>query len=213
VQQGPIEPRPEKIAEVRPGIWYVDIDRVTDDDVRAGMENLAAAEGLIFDLRGYPGRLSTIVLAHLADKTIRSPRWCIPYLPRPDREGITFTDGGWPVEPAQPPWTKNAVFIIDGRAISYAETYMGIVEHFKLAEIVGEATAGTNGNVTAFSLPGGYSVGFTGMRVLKHDGTPHHGIGIKPTIPVERTIAGIAAGKDEFLEAAISHVEKNKPAK
>ena len=213
VQQSPIEPRPEKIAEVRPRIWYVDIDRVNDADINASMDKLAAAEGLVFDLRGYPGQLSTIVLAHLTDSAVRSAHWCIPILPRPDREGISFTDGGWPVEPAQPRWTKNTVFIIDGRAISYAETYMGIVEHFKLAEIVGEATAGTNGNVTGFALPGGYNIGFTGMRVLKHDGSTHHGIGIKPTIPVERTVAGIAAGKDEYLEAAIAQVERNRPAK
>jgi C-terminal processing protease CtpA/Prc len=209
----PAEPRPDKVCEVRPGIWYVDIDRVNDDDIRSNMDRLAAAEGLVFDLRGYPGRLSTIVLAHLTDTPLRSARWCAPYLPRPDREGMSHANGGWPVPPAEPRWTSNAAFIIDGRAISYAETYMGIVEHFKLAAIVGEATAGTNGNVTSFSLPGGYSIGFTGMRVLKHDGSVHHGIGIEPTIPVERTIEGIAADKDEFLEAAIAHVEKHAPAK
>lgn len=208
-QQGPTEPRPEKIAEIRPGIWYVDIDRVNDADIAAAMDKLAAAKGLVFDLRGYPGNLSTIVLAHLADQPIRSARWCAPFLPRPDREGISYANGGWPVMPMQPRWTGNAAFVIDGRAISYAETYMGIVEHFKLAAIVGEATAGTNGNVTGFSLPGGYSIGFTGMRVLKHDGSTHHGIGILPTIPVQRTVTGIAAGRDELLEAAVSHVEKH----
>ncbi len=212
-QESPAEPRPQPIAEVRPGIWYVDIDRVTDDDVNAAMSQLAGAGGLVFDLRGYPSRLSTVVLAHLTDKALRSAHWCIPILPRPDREGVTFTDGGWPVMPAEPRWTANAAFIIDGRAISYAETYMGIVEHFKLAAIVGETTAGTNGNVTSFTLPGGYSIGFTGMRVLKHDGSTHHGIGIRPTIPVERTIEGIAAGRDELLEAAIAHVEQHKRAK
>lgn len=212
-QQSPIEPRPEKIGEIRPGIWYVDIDRVNDADVNGAMDKLAAAEGLVFDLRGYPGRLGTVVLAHLTDVPLRSARWCIPLLPRPDREGVSFTDGGWPVPPMPPRWTKNAAFIIDGRAISYAETYMGIVEHFKLAAIVGEATAGTNGNVTSFNLPGGYSVGFTGMRVLKHDGSTHHGVGILPTIPVSRTIEGIAAGKDELLNAAVAHVEKNRAAK
>ncbi len=101
-----------------------------------------------------------------------------------------------------------AAWFVPGPAAGAGWT--GIVEHFKLAAIIGEATAGTNGNVTAFTLPGGYSVGFTGMRVLKHDGSTHHGIGIKPTIPIERTIEGIAAGKDEFLEAAILYVEKNK---
>ena len=60
--------------------------------------------------------------------------------------------------------------------------------------------------IWAFSLPGGYTVVFTGMQVLKHDGTTHHGIGTKPTVPVHRTIAGVAAKRDEVLEKAISVV-------
>ena len=48
-----------------------------------------------------------------------------------------------------------------------------------------------------------YRVIWTGMRVTKHDGTPHHGVGIHPTVPVERTRDGIAAGQDEVLEQAI----------
>ena len=202
----PIEPRPEKICELRPGVWYVDIDRVTDDDILASMDNLAAARGLVFDLRGYPGRLGTIVLAHLADRPLRSAYWCVPFVPRPDREQMAFANGGWPVPPVPPRWTRNAAFVIDGRAISYAETYMGIVEAFQLADIVGEATAGTNGNVNSFTLPGGYSIGFTGMKVRKHDGSEHHGTGVVPNVPVARTVEGIAAGRDELLDAAVELV-------
>lgn len=29
---------------------------------------------------------------------------------------------------------------------------------------------GTNGNVNPFALPGGYTVVFTGMKVIKHEG-------------------------------------------
>jgi C-terminal processing protease CtpA/Prc len=80
---------------------------------------------------------------------------------------------------------------------------MGIVEHYKLGEIVGSATAGTNGNVILFDLPGGYNVLWTGMQVLKHDGSQHHGVGILPTVPIEPTAQGIAAGHDEVLEKAV----------
>jgi len=41
------------------------------------------------------------------------------------------------------------------------------------------------------------------MKVLKHDGSQHHGVGIHPTVPVERTLQGIAAGRDEALERAL----------
>ena len=85
-----------------------------------------------------------------------------------------------------------------------AESIMGIVEAYRLGEIIGATTAGTNGNVNPFELPGGYVVSWTGMRVLKHDGSQHHGVGIRPTVPVEPTAAGLAAGRDEVLERAVA---------
>jgi hypothetical protein len=42
------------------------------------------------------------------------------------------------------------------------------------------------------------------MRVVKHDGSQHHLVGIQPTIRVTRTIAGVRAGRDEFLERALA---------
>ena len=44
------------------------------------------------------------------------------------------------------------------------------------------------------------------MKVLKHDGSRHHGVGIAPTVPVSRSIAGVAAGRDELLEKALAVV-------
>ncbi len=41
------------------------------------------------------------------------------------------------------------------------------------------------------------------MRVIKHDQSPHHLVGIRPTVPVERTIAAVRAGRDEYLERAV----------
>ena len=112
------------------------------------------------------------------------------------------------VQPASPRIRAHAAFLIDGRAISYAETYLGMVEHYRLADLVGEATAGTNGNIATQQLPGGYSMTFTGMKVLKHDGSRHHGVGILPTVPVSPTLAGVAAGRDEQLERAIEVVSR-----
>ena len=101
----------------------------------------------------------------------------------------------------------KVVFITDGRAISYAESFMGFIEYYRLAEIVGQPTAGTNGNVNFFNLPGGFRVTWTGMKVVKHDGSQHHLIGIQPTVPVHRTIRGVQEERDEFLEKAIEIIQ------
>ena len=59
-------------------------------------------------------------------------------------------------------------------------------------------------------LPGGCRVLFTGMKVLKHDGSQHHGVGILATVPVTRTIQGAVEGRDELLERAIEIVRGAK---
>ena len=104
----------------------------------------------------------------------------------------------------------NLTLIIDGKAISYAESYMGFIEGYKLATIIVQPTAGTNGNINPFSLPGNYSLSWTGMKVTKHDGSQHHGVGIIPNIYVTKTIRGVREGRDEFLEKAIEIAKTSK---
>jgi C-terminal processing protease CtpA/Prc len=200
--------RPDSVTEVRRGVMYLDLDRITDADFLGALPRIMKAKGVIFDLRGYPRRISTIVLAHLIDSTITCARWNIPLVRRPDRHDMAFEFSNWTVPPGSPRIGARVAFLIDGRAVSYAETYLGMVEHYRLAELVGEPTAGTNGNITTQHLPGGYVVAFTGMKVLKHDQSRHHGVGILPTVPISPTLAGVAAGRDEQLEKAIEVVSR-----
>ena len=205
----PHEKRPEKIAELKPGLWYVDLERITDADFSAALNKLAAARGIVFDMRGYPRAVGTLPLLHLINGPAQSARWNVPVARRPNREGWEWDlNGRWELKPLQPRLPKNIVFLTDARAISYAESWMGIVEAYRLGTIVGETTAGTNGNVNIVQLPGGYRAIFTGMKVLKHDGSRHHGVGIAPTVPVTPTLAGIRAGRDEQLEKAVEVLER-----
>lgn len=204
----PSEKRPEKIAELKPGLWYVDLERITDADFDASLGKLAAARGIVFDMRGYP-RVGTKPLRHLIDGPVQSARWNVPIARRPNREEWEWDGGGrWQLTPLQPRLPKNIVFLTNAGAISYAESWMGIVEAYRLGTIVGETTAGTNGNINIVELPGGYRAVFTGMKVLKHDGSRHHGVGIAPAVPVSPTPAGIRAGRDEQLEKAMEILER-----
>lgn len=196
--------RPMSGAEIAPGIVYFDLVGAGFDDLARAMDRLGQARGIIFDVRGYPGEAGAAILPFLTDQTIYSARWMLPVVTLPDHEGLSFQQGqSWVIEPKQPPLTRNTAFLTDGEAISYAESCMGIVEAYKLGEIIGGPTAGTNGNINPVPLPGGYTMIYTGMQVLKQDGSPHHGVGIRPTIPCQPTAAGIAAGRDELLDKAV----------
>lgn len=209
-RRAPDELRPQVVQELRPALWYVDATRITTAEWNAALPRLQRARGLVIDMRGYPSQLeSEAFLSHLVDSTIESARWLVPHQSRP-RVGpramplpVTRRPS-WRITPGVPHLAAPKVFLTDGRAISYAESLMGIVEAYRIGAIVGDATAGTNGNVNPFALPGGYQVIWTGMRVVKHDGSAHHGVGIRPTVPVARTRAGVAAGRDEVLERALA---------
>ena len=189
----------KKIAE---GIHYLNLDQLTMDEINRLMPELEKAGAIICDLRGYP-RGNHGLINHLLKEKENSQWMWAPQVIYPDYEKVTYQKLGWEMEPARPTLRAKVIFITNGRAISYAESFMGYIEGFQLATIVGQPTAGTNGNVNSFTLPGEYSVTWTGMRVLKHDGTTHHGVGIIPHVLVERTIKGVKAGRDEFLEKAI----------
>lgn len=197
----------DRIGDVAPGVMYVDLGQITDADFAEALPRLQTARGIVFDMRGYPSRVNTpAILAHLTDTTIHSAHFEIPIRTMPDQRQVGYVDGAWEIAPALPRLHAHIAFLVGGGSISYAESTMGVVESYHLGDIVGEPTAGTNGNINPFELPGGYTVYWTGMRVRKRDGTPHHGVGILPTVFVSPTIAGIHAGRDEVLERAVALV-------
>jgi hypothetical protein len=202
----PVEPRPEQIAQVRPGIFYVDLSRISDDDFNAAADQLAAADGVVFDMRGYPWLGPEAAFKHLIDKPVTSNWFNIPIVTRPDRQGWDWRPIYWFWTPLAPRLTGRIAFLINGQDLSYAESLMGIVEAEHLGALVGGPTGGTNGGIDPVPVAGGYTLRFTGMDVRKKDGSPHHGVGIKPTVPVSRTLAGVIAGRDELLEKGIEVV-------
>ena len=91
----------------------------------------------------------------------------------------------------------------DHKAQSYMESILGYFDVLSNATLVGYPTAGANGNVVYSSLQTGLNYRYTGMKVLKHDGSRLHGIGFLPDVEVRPTIQGIREGRDEVLEKAI----------
>jgi C-terminal processing protease CtpA/Prc len=201
------EARPEKIAELKPGLFYVDLTRILDDDFKGALDRLSQAKGIVFDLRGHPSGVSPVVLGHLTDQPLDLGASSVPVITRPDRQGMKFEPvEGQSAQPASPRLRAKVAFITDARAVSYAENYLIPVEQHRLGEIVGSPTAGTTGNFAPFRIPGGYQIFWTALRVNKPDGSPFHGVGIKPTVPVSRTLKGVVEGRDEVLDKAVEVV-------
>jgi C-terminal processing protease CtpA/Prc len=75
---------------------------------------------------------------------------------------------------------------------------------------IGSPTNGANGDITTMVLPGNLVVSFTGQEVRFADGRQLQRLGVQPHITVLPTVAGVRAGRDEVLEAAIEHLRKLK---
>jgi hypothetical protein len=206
-KQPPPEPRPQPVTELSAGAWYVDLTRARMSDISPRLDVLAKARGVIFDVRGYPTDAGSRVLPHLLG-TSESDRWMhVAKITGPFGRSAGWQSSGWNLAPLEPRISGKIVFLTDGRAISYAESVMGYIADRKLATIVGSPTAGANGNVATFTVPSGFTIAFTGMRVTRHDGkAPHHLIGVQPDVAVAPTIAGLRAGRDDVLERGLALV-------
>jgi hypothetical protein len=204
--------RPDKVAQIAPGVVYLDMDRVNDADIHTALPQLEAAKGIIIDVRGYPAAVQDpmALFTRMSDQPLTSAFWLTPSITLPDHKNMAFTIGRWPFSPpTRPRFTAKIAFLISGGDISFAESCLEIVQNYKLGDLVGGPTAGTNGNINMFALPGGYVVVFTGLKVLNFDGSQQHGDAIAPTIPIAPTIGGIAAGRDEALQKALEVVQQN----
>ena len=69
--------------------------------------------------------------------------------------------------------------------------------------VIGSTTAGADGGMTMFYLPGRIFTGFSGISPLNPDESETQRIGIIPDIEVKRTVTGIRDGVDEYLEKAV----------
>jgi len=205
----PVERRPKSVGELEPGTWYVDLTRATMAEVAPRLGEIAAARGVVFDLRGYPGDAGMGVLPHLLTAS-ETDRWMhVARIVGPFGRSAGWNGFGWNLSPAKPPIAGRVAFLTDERAISYAESVLGYVVDRRLGRIVGAPTAGTNGNVATFVTPGGFQIGFTGMRVTRHDGKGrHHLVGVRPDVPSAPTLAGLRAGRDEVLERGLAVVRR-----
>jgi hypothetical protein len=174
------------------------------------------APGLLLDMRGYPRCYPRgSVMPRLIDRPCHSANYHVPLRSGARRGGGTGATPGrdlvalhWTQEHylIQPDpdlhYAGEVAVLIDERAISQSEDFCLCLRNAGRGTFVGTPTAGTNGNVTWVDLPGG-AVSFTGMRVTYADGSRFQNLGIQPDILVRPTPEGLAAGRDDVLEAAV----------
>lgn len=185
-----------KIIDCGDSIYYL---KGKIQDLNSLLEKLVNARGVII------GSVSQLydLLPYMIKDPVLSANWLIPINLYPDREKVLWDASSWAIDPKLPFIKAKFAILTTPDDQSSLETILGIIDYYKLGKLVGDTTAGCNGNVNTIPLNGGYSIRWTGMKVIKHDGYQHHLIGFNPDYPVIRTKEAVLQGRDEYLEKAI----------
>jgi len=196
-------------------IGYADLRRLTTAQVDAMFDALMQTKALILDMRGYPKGTAWAIAPRINTRhAVYGASFRGALVEGAESPTLQTSRGYWFDQPlptrAKPLYTGKVIVLIDSRAISQAEHSCLFFEQAAGAAFVGSPTAGANGDVTNFWLPGGLLVRFSGHDVRHADGRQLQRVGIQPDIRVEPTIAGLQAGKDEVLERAVAYVNGGK---
>lgn len=208
--------RDGEILKLLPGnIGYADLDRLTVAMVDQMFEMFKDTKAIVFDMRGYPNGTARAIASRLTEKGyVEAARFQRPVAMSPDGKAgnlttFTTTESFIQTIPRTDKWRYKGktVMLIGERTISQAEHTGLFFESANGTKFIGSRTAGANGDVTNFSVPGGIRIGFTGQSVRHADGRQLQRIGLVPDIEVKPTIAGVRAGRDEVIEKAIEFIE------
>lgn len=191
-------------------ILYINFSNTSVSSIEDKIGDILKAKAIICDFRGGCPINTELFISHLLKRNDSSKCFLMPKIIYPDHEKICGYDSfGWNLRPIAPYITAKMFFLINPSVISSTESYLNFIEGYKLGTIVGQPSAGSNGNVVFTNLMGGYIITWTGLKVIKFDGSQFYGVGITPNIFVKKTIKGIKNEKDESLETAINLAKKS----
>lgn len=185
-------------------VGYLQLSSIRAADIPQVLDAAAATHGLIVDLRNYPGDFVPFLLG---SRLIQKATAFV---------GFTQPDAGNPgafrwqaptiIEPKGPAYAGNVIVLVDEMSISQSEYTAMALRAAPRVKVFGSMTAGADGNVSPIVLPGNLRTGISGIGVFYPDRKPTQRVGIVPDKVIQPTIAGIRAGRDEILEAALEEL-------
>lgn len=192
----------QPVRKLENGILYVDATSRELNEKLFLSALTPDVRGLCFDLRGLPTYQFEDILAHLIAADAKAPATEVAINNFPYQQNVTWRIDSETLKARQPHIALSATFLCDGATVSWGETILMMVRHYKLGKIAGQTTAGTTGDMTQFLLPL-FPFSMTGMLMCCMDGEPHHAIGIKPDITIPVYATDYINGYDRILNVAL----------
>jgi hypothetical protein len=191
-------------------VAYLKLSSVKVADASEYIQQAKGTRGLIVDIRNYPSEFVVFALGSLlVSKPTSFAAFSFGDLSNP---GAFHIGPPETLMPAEPHYSGKVVILVDEVSQSQAEYTTMALRAAPKAVIVGSTTAGADGNVSEIPLPGGLRTMITGLGVFYPDGAPTQRVGIHVDVRAQPSIAGIRAGRDEVLEAAIRRIVPELPS-
>lgn len=194
--------------EIAPDIAYLYPGSLKQGEIFQIIPQIGKTKGLIVDLRSYP---SDFIVFSLGEYLVPKPTSFVKF-----SNGNVATPGLFTLTDEIKIGKENSdyykgkvVIIINEITQSQAEYTTMAFRIAPRATVIGSTSAGADGNVSQFFLPGGISTMISGLGVYYPDGKETQRIGIVPDIVIKPTIKGIREERDELLERAIEIVNAN----
>ena len=182
-------------------VAYLRLGPAKRDSVPAYFKQAAGAKLLVIDNRNYP---SDFPIFQIGGRLVVDRTPFVKFtVGDPINPGSFAFGSPLVLEPISPQFEGKVVVLVDETTQSSAEYHSLAFRSAPNAIVVGSTTAGADGNVSTIPLPGGLRSLFSGIGVFWPDGRPTQRVGIVPDVVATPTIAGIKAGRDEVLEAAV----------
>ncbi len=194
----------EAFRKLSPEVAYIKISDAKSADAAKYVDQSAGTKGLIIDIRNYPSDFPIFALGSLlVDKETTFARFTAG---DPANPGAFHFGPSTALKPARPHYGGKVIILVDEISQSSAEYHAMAFRTAPGALVIGSTTAGADGNTSAIPLPGGLRSMISGIGVFYPDKRPTQRAGIVPDVEVKPTIAGIRAGRDEVLEAAVRKI-------
>ena len=188
------------------------------DDFRAAFGDIEKTDGLIIDIRNNHGgnvNYSDKILGCLTNRavdteTIESPvyrTWIgTTGLMLHRRQSITRR-----LQPDGSLWYRNPVALLIGpHTASAAESFAVAFDVMRRGKMIGQPTAGTNGQPVSVSLPGGGFASIASTRVRYANGKGFMFTGVKPDIYIQPRLADLRDRRDVVLTAALQYLHSSR---
>lgn len=188
-------------------IAYLYLGSIKNSDLSNVFNEIKKTKGLIIDLRCYPSEFVVFILSkHLLPKRTEFVRFSTGSI---EEAGLfTFTKSLEVGQKNKDYYKGKVVILINETTQSQAEYTTMALRVAPKATVIGSTTAGADGNVSTFYLPGNIRTMISGIGIYYPDKTETQRIGIVPDIEIKPTIEGIKNNKDKLLEKAIELIEE-----